>query len=81
MRCEFRTFDDIRALGGNNAADERRFAAAAKLSDVNLALYRTFVQPFLRAAVTPEAAEWMNRCTRCACRTKFFQIRIRSPPR
>ena len=36
----FRTLDDIRALGGNNAADERRFAAAAKLSDVNLALYR-----------------------------------------
>ena len=61
MRCEFRTLDDIRALGGNNAADERRFAAAAKLSDVNLALYRTFVQPFLRAAVTPEGAEWMKR--------------------
>src|SRR4029450_3495121 len=63
MRCEFRTLDDIRAFGGNNAPDERRFAAAAKLSDVNLALYRTFVQPFLRAAVTPEAAEWMKRRT------------------
>ena len=27
MRCEARTLDDIRALGGNDAADERRFAA------------------------------------------------------
>ena len=26
MRCEARTLDDIRALGGNDAADERRFA-------------------------------------------------------
>ena len=30
MRCEERTLDDdIRALGGNDAEDERRFAAAA----------------------------------------------------
>ena len=27
MRCEARTLDDIRALGGNDVADERRFAA------------------------------------------------------
>ena len=61
MRCELRTLDDIRALGGNDAADERRFAAAAKLSEVDLALYRTLVQPFVRASVTPEMAEWMHR--------------------
>ena len=61
MRCEFRTLDDIRALGCNNAEDERRFAAAAKLSQVNLAFYRTYIQPFVRAAVTPATAEWMRR--------------------
>jgi hypothetical protein len=61
MRCEFRTLDDIRALGCNNAEDERRFAAAAKLSEVNLAFYRTYIQPFVRAAVTPATAEWMRR--------------------
>ncbi len=32
MRCEQRTLDDIRALGGNDAADERCFAAAARVS-------------------------------------------------
>src|SRR5262249_28704050 len=48
MRCEPRTLDDIRALGGNDAADERRFATAARVSEINLALYRTFVQPWVR---------------------------------
>ena len=49
MRCEARTLDDIRALGGNDAADERRFATAARVSEINLALYRTFAQPVVRA--------------------------------
>src|SRR6266498_1878903 len=61
MRCEPRTLDDIRALGGNDAADERRFATAAKISEANLALYRTFVQPVVRAMVPPHVAEWMRR--------------------
>jgi hypothetical protein len=61
MRCEPRTLDDIRALGGNDAADERRFAAVAKVSEANLALYRTFVQPTVRAMVPPHMAEWTRR--------------------
>ncbi len=61
MRCEARTLDDIRALGGNDADDERRFAAAARLSEINLAIYRTFAQPFVRACVTPQMAEMVRR--------------------
>jgi hypothetical protein len=61
MRCEMRTLEDIRALGGNDIADERRFAAAAHVSEVNLSLYRAFVQPFVRAMVSPQLAEWMQR--------------------
>ena len=61
MRCEARTLDDIRALGGNDADDERRFATAARVSEINLAMYRTFAQPFVRAVVTPQAAEFMRR--------------------
>ena len=61
MRCEARTLDDIRALGGNDEADERRFATAARVSEVNLALYRAFVQPAVRAAVTTPFAKWMHR--------------------
>jgi pimeloyl-ACP methyl ester carboxylesterase len=61
MRCEARTLDDIRALGGNDAEDERRFAAAARVSETNLALYRTWMQPFVRALANPMAAEWLRR--------------------
>jgi hypothetical protein len=60
MRCEARTLDDIRALGGNDAADQRRFAAVARVSQANLALYRTFMQPFVRNMVAPAVAEWVR---------------------
>jgi pimeloyl-ACP methyl ester carboxylesterase len=61
MRCEARTIDDIRALGGNDLEDERRFATAARVSEINLGLYHTFVQPFVRAATSPGAAEFMRQ--------------------
>src|SRR5215216_1791720 len=61
MRCEARTLDDIRALGGNDAEDERRFATAARVSEMNLALYRTFAQPMVRAMMSAPGAEWMRR--------------------
>lgn len=57
MRCEARTFNDIRALGGNSAADDRRFAAVDRVSQTNLALYRTFVQPVVRGLINPTFAE------------------------
>jgi Protein of unknown function (DUF3141) len=61
MRCEARTLDDIRALGGNDAADERRFATAARVSEANLALYRTLAQPMVRAMSTAPMAEWVQK--------------------
>jgi hypothetical protein len=61
MRCEPRTLADIRALGGNDLADERKFEAAARLSEINLALYRAFAQPAVRALVSPPLAEAMRR--------------------
>jgi Protein of unknown function (DUF3141) len=61
MRCEVRTLDDIRALGDNDAADERRFATAARVSETNLELYRTFAQPVVRAVATSPLAQWMQQ--------------------
>src|SRR5882762_5598891 len=40
MRCEARTLEDIRKLCGNDVSDDRCFAAAARISEANLALYR-----------------------------------------
>jgi pimeloyl-ACP methyl ester carboxylesterase len=61
MRCEQRTLDDIRAMGSNSPEEERRFAAAARVSEINLSLYRAFVQPMVKAVVTPQVAEWLKR--------------------
>ncbi len=61
MRCEMRTLDDIRALGGNSAADDRCFATAARISEVNLALYRTFAQPVVRAFVSAPLADTLRQ--------------------
>jgi hypothetical protein len=61
VRCEQRTLDDIRALGSNDAADERRFATAARVSETNLALYRTFAQPIVRRLVNSPLAQWMQQ--------------------
>src|SRR3954466_3558432 len=60
MRCEQRSLDDIRAMGGNTPEDERRFATAARVSEINLANYQKFVQPWVRAAVNPQMANWMT---------------------
>jgi hypothetical protein len=61
MRAEMRTLDDIRALGGNDAADERRFATAARFSEVNLALYRTFARPVVRSFVSAPLVQMLQQ--------------------
>src|ERR1700749_4707963 len=60
MRCEQRTLDDLRAMGSNSVDDERRFATAKRVSEINLANYRTFVQPWVRAMAAPQISEWMR---------------------
>jgi hypothetical protein len=49
VRFESRTLDDIRKLGGNDERDERRFETAARISDINVNLYRAFLQPWVRS--------------------------------
>lgn len=56
-----RKLDDVRAIVDRKEEDDRRFAAVSRISDINLGLYRSFVQPWVRAAVTPQTAEWMQR--------------------
>ncbi|MDM9559592.1 DUF3141 domain-containing protein [Bordetella petrii] len=56
-----RKVDDVRAIVERKEEDDRRFAAVARISDINLGLYRSFMQPWVRAAVTPQTADWMQR--------------------
>ena len=57
FRLETRSLDNIRALGGNDAEDEARFAAAARVSEINLGLYRTLIAPSVRMTVNEATAE------------------------
>ncbi len=61
VRFEARTLDDIRALGGNDEEDDRKFAAAARVSEINLGLYRTFFQPWVRLWANEGVAQSMRR--------------------
>src|SRR3954451_12907504 len=77
LRLEARSVDAIRALGGNDVEDEQKFATVAKVSDVNLGLYRTLLQPWVRAAVTPETAEAGHRLS--PSRLQYELISDRNP--
>jgi len=56
FRLDARTLDDIRALGANSEEDNQRFAAVARVSEINHGLYRTLAQPAVKAAVTEQSA-------------------------
>jgi hypothetical protein len=62
VRFESRSLDDVRALGGNEEEDDREFAAAARVSEINLGFYRTFVQPWMQSWTNECLAQWMRRC-------------------
>ncbi|HMO48247.1 MAG TPA: DUF3141 domain-containing protein [Rubrivivax sp.] len=51
---------EVRDIVKPDPQSERRFAAAARLSEINLALYRSFAQPWVRAFSTPQSAAWMQ---------------------
>jgi hypothetical protein len=58
VRFEPRTLAQLRAIVQPSDENERRFAAARRVSEINLGLYRTLLQPFVRAfAGTPFAQQ------------------------
>lgn len=60
FHLEQRSLDDIRALGGNKPEDDQRFATVARVSDINLGLYRRFAAPAVRAMASAESAELLR---------------------
>lgn len=61
LSFEQRKMDDVRTIVDRKEDDDRRFKAVARISDINLGMYRSFVQPWVRATVTPQSAEWSQR--------------------
>ena len=61
FRLEPRTLADIRALGGNSAEDDRKFAAAERVSTINRRLYESYVAPVIRSITPPAFGEWSRK--------------------
>jgi hypothetical protein len=67
-----RTLGDIRALGGNDAQDELRFATVRAVSEVNLGLYRTFASPVVKNLVTEQSANLLRELHPSRLRFEIF---------
>ncbi|MGH8190121.1 MAG: DUF3141 domain-containing protein, partial [Rhodanobacteraceae bacterium] len=52
--------EEVRRIVEPDLASEQRFTAAARVSEINLALYRNTLQPRVRAVTTPWTAHWMQ---------------------
>jgi hypothetical protein len=61
LEFEPRTIDELNEYIKPSIEDDTRFATVARISEINLGLYRSFVQPWVQAAATPEMAKWMRR--------------------
>jgi hypothetical protein len=48
--------DDIRAVVKPDPENERRFAAAQRVSEINLGLYRSLLQPLVKATINDQTA-------------------------
>jgi hypothetical protein len=77
VRFEPRTLDHIRAFGTVNAEDDRAFAAAARVSEAMLGLYRLSLAPLIRAMATPALAEVMRKLH--PARLRYVAMSDRNP--
>jgi Protein of unknown function (DUF3141) len=75
VRFEPRKMSDIRAIVQPSAENERRFATVRHVSEMNVGLYRTFLQPFIKATVTEQSAEWMKKLSPSGLDYEIFSER------
>ncbi|MGQ3673838.1 DUF3141 domain-containing protein [Xanthobacter sp. TB0136] len=61
MAIERRDLDDVRKIVQPDEESDRRFATLARISDINLGLYRNFMQPWVRMMVTSQTAQIMQK--------------------
>jgi hypothetical protein len=75
VRFEPRTIEDLRAIVQPDAENERRFAAARRVSEINLGLYRALFQPFVRALASEKSAEWLHKLNPAELTYELFSAR------
>lgn len=75
VRFEARTLTDIRALGGNDAEDDLRFATVARVSEIEQGLYRTLVSPIVWMMTTKQTGAWLRAMHPHRMRFEMFSDR------
>lgn len=60
VRFEPRALEDIRSIVQPSLENERRFATMRRVSEINLGLYRIFLQPFVQALANDQTASWLH---------------------
>ena len=75
LRFEARTLADIDKIGGNDAADDRRFLAAKRVSENLLGLYESYVSPWIRAFMTEQTAQFVRQLHPIRVRYGMFSDR------
>ena len=75
VRFEPRTLDDVRDIVQPDPENERRFATVRRVSEINLGLYRTLFQPFVRASVNEQTADWMKKLNHAELPFEIFSER------
>jgi hypothetical protein len=75
FKLEARSLDDVRKLVGRRADDDLRFAVAARVSEINLGLYRTLAAPIVRSIATKPMAHVMRQLHPNRLRFSFFSSR------
>ncbi len=75
VRFEPRTLDDVRHIVQPDPEMERRFAAMRRVSEINLGLYRTLVQPLVKASINEQGAEWLHHLNQAELPYQIFSAR------
>jgi hypothetical protein len=75
VRFEKRTLADVRTIVQPTPENERRFAAARRVSEINLGFYRSFFQPFVRAFASDQSVEALRKLSLAELPYELFSVR------
>jgi hypothetical protein len=61
LTFERRHLEDVEKIVQHREDDDRRFAAVSRLSQVNVGLYKSFLQPWIKVIATPRTSEKLQQ--------------------
>jgi pimeloyl-ACP methyl ester carboxylesterase len=71
-RFEPRTLSDINAIVQPTPENERRFETVKRVSEINLDLYRRFLQPLVRTVINDQTAEGIKKASAVGSPSEMF---------